>query len=179
MNHPYNGIELKDAPTYLGYWIKMNELGEHKKEDWVEPCYIIPRLFSANVMLSPRVLRTVSESAYVFLVLLTVVATVLSCAAILSQAVRTSPTRSWSKNFNALVVGASYIILVSSPWALSNINSDQKKLAASVLFCIKRRVAVRIKLQRISKTYNTIGRGDLPDVRINLSLPPSSYDKPK
>lgn len=65
-------------------------------------------------MLSPRVLRTVSESAYVFLVLLTVVATVLSCAAILSQAVRTSPTRSWSKNFNALVVGASYIILVSS-----------------------------------------------------------------
>jgi len=71
----------------------------------------------------------------------------LSCAAILSQAVRTSPTRSWSSNFNALVVGASYIIL----------------LAASVLFCIKRRVAVRLKLQRISKTYNTIGRGDLPD----------------
>lgn len=66
---------------------------------------------SQYVMLSPRV---VSESAYVFLVLLTVVATGLSCAAILSQAVRTSLTRSWSNNFNALVVGASYIILVSS-----------------------------------------------------------------
>lgn len=129
-------------------------------------------------MLSPRVLRTVSESAYVFLVLLTVVATGLSCAAILSQAVRTSPTRSWSKNFNALVVGASYIILVSfSGLSLSIINSDQKKLAASVLFCIKRRVAVRIKLQRISKTYNTIGRGDLPDVRNNLSLFPAKLRK--
>ena len=38
VNHPYNDIELKDAPTYLAYWIKMNELGEHKMEDWVEPC---------------------------------------------------------------------------------------------------------------------------------------------
>lgn len=38
MNHPYNGIELKDAPTYLACWIKMNELGGHKMEDWVEPC---------------------------------------------------------------------------------------------------------------------------------------------
>jgi len=45
------------------------------------------------------------------------------------------------------VVGASYIII----------------LVASVLFCIKRRVAVRQKLQRISKTYITIERGDLPD----------------
>ena len=80
-------------------------------------------------MLSHRVLRTVSDSAYVLLVLLTLVATVLSCAAILSQAVRTSPTRSWSKNFNALVVGASYIILVSSSrLSLSIINLYQKSL---------------------------------------------------
>ena len=66
-------------------------------------------------MLSPRVLRTVSEGAYIFLLLITLVAAGLSCAAIISQAVRTSPEQSWEKNFNALVVGASYIILVSSP----------------------------------------------------------------
>jgi hypothetical protein len=132
-------------------------------------------------MLSPRVLRTVSESAYVLLVLLTVVATGLSCAAILSQAVRTSPTRSWTENFNALVVGASYIILVSSSqdFRFQSLITQIKKLAASVLFCIKRRVAVRLKLQRISKKYNTIGRGDLPDVRINLSFFLPGYEKPK
>ena len=42
-----------------------------------------------NVMLSFRVLRMVSELAYLFLVLITVVATGLSCAALLSQAIRT------------------------------------------------------------------------------------------
>ena len=126
-------------------------------------------------MLSPRVLRTVSESAYVFLVLLTVVATGLSCAAILSQAVRTSPTRSWSKNINALVIGASYIVLVSCSrvFRFQSFNSRRKKFAISVMFCIKRRVAVRIKLQSISKTYRTIGRDDLPDVR-NIVLSPVS-----
>ncbi|KIM48030.1 hypothetical protein M413DRAFT_218605 [Hebeloma cylindrosporum] len=98
-------------------------------------------------MLSPRVLRTASEGAYVFLVLLTIVAAGLSCAAIISQAVRTSPERSWEHNFNALVVGASYIVL----------------FAVSLSFCVKRRIAVRFKLERISKTYRTIGRNDLPD----------------
>ncbi|KDR85173.1 hypothetical protein GALMADRAFT_233837 [Galerina marginata CBS 339.88] len=98
-------------------------------------------------MLSPRVLRTASEATYVLFVLITVVATGLSCAAILSQAVRTSPTRSWTNNFNALMIGASYIIV----------------FAASLSFCVKRRVAVRLKLQRISKTYRTVGRDDLPD----------------
>ncbi|KJA26165.1 hypothetical protein HYPSUDRAFT_181803 [Hypholoma sublateritium FD-334 SS-4] len=98
-------------------------------------------------MLSPRVLRTLSEAAYAFLVIITIVATGLSCAAILSQAVRTSPTESWDRNFNALIVGASYVVL----------------LAVSLSFCVKRRVAVRSKLQRISRTYRTIGRGDLPD----------------
>ncbi|KAF8167925.1 hypothetical protein B0H34DRAFT_37981 [Crassisporium funariophilum] len=98
-------------------------------------------------MLSPRVLRTLSEAIYAFLLLITVVATGLSCAAIISQAVRTSPTRSWARNVNALVVGASYLIVFT----------------ASVLFCVKRRVAVRLKLSRISKTYRTIGKDDLPD----------------
>ncbi|PPQ89592.1 hypothetical protein CVT25_012337 [Psilocybe cyanescens] len=98
---------------------------------------------------SSRVLRTASEATYAFLVLVAVVATGLSCAAIIAQAVRTSPTRSWTKNFNALVIGASYVVV----------------FAASLSFCVKRRVAVRLKLQRISKTYRSVGRHDLPDVR--------------
>ncbi|KAJ3505096.1 hypothetical protein NLJ89_g7594 [Agrocybe chaxingu] len=97
-------------------------------------------------MLSSRVLRTASETAYGFLILITVIAAALSCTALISQAVRTSPTRSWSKNINAVIVGAAYFFL----------------FAVSVLFCVKRRVAVRLKLQRISKTYRTIGRDDLP-----------------
>ncbi|TFK40984.1 hypothetical protein BDQ12DRAFT_417463 [Crucibulum laeve] len=94
-----------------------------------------------------RIVRTTSEISYGLLILVTVVATGLSCAALLSQAVRTSSNRSWKNNFNALVIGASYIIV----------------LIASLMFCIKRRVAVRLKLQRISKVYQTIGRDDLPE----------------
>lgn len=97
-------------------------------------------------MLSPKLLRTISETSYVLLVLLTVVATVLSCAALLSQAVRTSPGQDWTNNFNALVIGASYLVV----------------LAASILLCVKRRVAVRLKLQRISKAPKMLGQGDLP-----------------
>ena len=40
------------------------------------------------------------------------------------------------------------------------------QLAVSLSFCVKRRVAVRSKLQRISRAYRTIGRDDLPDVRL-------------
>ncbi|KXN89857.1 hypothetical protein AN958_04861 [Leucoagaricus sp. SymC.cos] len=96
--------------------------------------------------ISPKLLRTISETSYALLVLLTVVATGLSCAALLSQAVRTAPNRNWTKNFNALVIGASYIVV----------------LAASLLLCVKRRVAVRLKLQRISKTPKTLEKSDLP-----------------
>jgi hypothetical protein len=126
-------------------------------------------------MLSPRVLRTVSEGAYVSLVLIAVVAAGLSCAAIISQAVRTSPERSWENNFNALVIGASYIVLVSSLLPFMNAPpppgaDGNVKFAVSLSFCVKRRVAVRVKLERISQTYRTIGRDDLPDVRVFLSI---------
>lgn len=56
--------------------------------------------------------RTISEITYVALVLVITVATGLSCAALLSQAVRTSASQSWVSNFNALVIGASYAIVV-------------------------------------------------------------------
>ncbi|KAF8649856.1 hypothetical protein AX16_005619 [Volvariella volvacea WC 439] len=94
-----------------------------------------------------RAARTISELSYALLILITIVATGLSCAALLSQAVRNSPSRSWRNNFNALIIGASYTIV----------------LIASVLFCIKRRVAIRLRLHRISKSFSTIGRGDVPD----------------
>jgi len=40
-----------------------------------------------------------------------------------------------------------------------------RQFVASLLFCVKRRVAVRLKLQRISKTYKPLGGDDLPKVR--------------
>ncbi|KAF9015339.1 hypothetical protein BDQ17DRAFT_1340877 [Cyathus striatus] len=98
-------------------------------------------------MVPARILKTLSELSYGFLVLVTAVATGLSCTALLSQSVRTSPNKSWANNFNAVVIGASYIIV----------------LLASLLFCVKRRVTVRLELQKISKAYRTVGRGDLPE----------------
>src|SRR6266700_4198639 len=98
-------------------------------------------------MLSPRVLRTVSEGAYVSFVLIAIVATGLSCAAIISQAVRTSPEQSWEKNFNALVIGASYIILLSSPPFIlecPSVLTRNMQFVVSLSFCVKRRVAVRV-----------------------------------
>lgn len=59
-----------------------------------------------------KLLRTFSGLLHAFTVLITVVAASLSCATIISQAVRTSDDRSWNHNFNALIIGASYVILV-------------------------------------------------------------------
>ncbi|KAG5644723.1 hypothetical protein DXG03_007852 [Asterophora parasitica] len=95
----------------------------------------------------PLFVRTVSKVSYVFLVVIIFVATGLSCAALLSQAVRTSPNQSWKTNVNALVIGASYLIVV----------------VVSLLYCGKRRIAVRLRLQRISKANRALGRSDLPD----------------
>jgi hypothetical protein len=63
-------------------------------------------------MFSSKVIRTISDTTYVLLLLTSVGAIGISCAALLSQAVRTSPTQSWSSDINALVIGASYIIVV-------------------------------------------------------------------
>ncbi|KAF8640765.1 hypothetical protein AX17_000415 [Amanita inopinata Kibby_2008] len=100
------------------------------------------------MIFSARVLRTVSDISYAFLVLIITTATALSCAALLSQAVRTAPNRSWSHNFNAFVIGASYAAV----------------LIASLMLCVKRRVAVRLRLQRISKAHKAVGRGDVPQI---------------
>ncbi|KAJ4486352.1 hypothetical protein J3R30DRAFT_1492308 [Lentinula aciculospora] len=98
-------------------------------------------------MLSSRFLRSLLQISYTLLVLGTFCATLLSCIILLSQAVRTAPNRSWDKNFNALIIGASYVAL----------------FVASLFFCLKRTLAVRLKLSRFSRTHKTITRGDVPD----------------
>ena len=62
-------------------------------------------------MLSRRA-STISGIAYLVLVLVLTFFIGLSCALLLSQAVRNSPTRTWTKNFNAVVIGAAYAIVV-------------------------------------------------------------------
>ncbi|CAL1695991.1 unnamed protein product [Somion occarium] len=89
---------------------------------------------------------TVSGILYVLLVLVTTFFVGLSCAALLSQAVRTSPNRSWIRNVNAVVIGAAYAVVA----------------AASVFFCLKRRIAVHRRLQRIAKSYQTPGKAEFP-----------------
>lgn len=37
-------------------------------------------------------------------------------------------------------------------------------------YCVRRRVTIRRKLQKISKVYEPLGRGDVPDVRPGLTL---------
>ena len=49
---------------------------------------------------------------YALVVLLTVFFTAVSCALLLSQAVRTDRRRTWKKNFDAVVIGAAYVIVV-------------------------------------------------------------------
>ncbi|KAK2461777.1 hypothetical protein APHAL10511_006240 [Amanita phalloides] len=98
------------------------------------------------MLLSRRVLGTMSNVSYALLVLTITTAAALSCTAILSQAVRTAPNRSWSRNLNAVVIGAAYVVV----------------LVVSLTFCAKRRLAVRLGLQRISKAHRTLGRGDVP-----------------
>lgn len=56
---------------------------------------------------------TLSVFFYAVNVLVTTFFVCLSCVALLSQAVRTSPHRSWNHNFNAVVIGAAYAIVVS------------------------------------------------------------------
>ncbi|KAK7694568.1 hypothetical protein QCA50_001754 [Cerrena zonata] len=89
---------------------------------------------------------TASGILYGLLVLITTFFVALSCAIILSQAVRTSPTRSWAHNFNAVVIGATYAIVA----------------VASVFFCLKRRITVHRRLQRIAKSYQTPGKSEFP-----------------
>ncbi|KAJ6574817.1 hypothetical protein B0H19DRAFT_935362 [Mycena capillaripes] len=99
------------------------------------------------MLLTRKVLRFLSNLSYGILIIITIIMTGLSCVALLAQAVRNSPTRSWTRNFNALVIGSSYGVV----------------LVVSLLFCVKRRLTIRMRLARISKAYTIIRRGDVPN----------------
>ena len=71
--------------------------------------YVCKREF---MLLSRRVLWTLSDASFGLFVLTVTTAAALSCAALLSQAVRSARHRSWSRNFNAFVIGAAYAIVV-------------------------------------------------------------------
>jgi hypothetical protein len=43
-----------------------------------------------------------------------------------------------------------------------------EKLVITVSFHLKRKIAIRRKLQRISKVHKTLGKGELPKVRSHL-----------
>ncbi|EJF66631.1 hypothetical protein BD309DRAFT_853940 [Dichomitus squalens] len=97
----------------------------------------------------PRISRrsTVSLAAYLLIVLLVAFFVAISCVFLLSQAARTAPNRGFVQNFNAVVIGAAYVIL----------------LVASLALCLKRRIAVHRRLSRISKTFHTLGKNDVPN----------------
>ncbi|EPQ60873.1 hypothetical protein GLOTRDRAFT_30498 [Gloeophyllum trabeum ATCC 11539] len=95
-------------------------------------------------MLSRR--GTIAEGLFVLLVLVITCALGLSAVLLLSQVIRNTNGQSLQHNYNLIVVGASYALV----------------LVVSIAFCLKRRLAVRRKLQRISKVYKTLEKGDVP-----------------
>ncbi|KAG1783759.1 hypothetical protein EV702DRAFT_14207 [Suillus placidus] len=96
--------------------------------------------------LSLRARAWISDICYALLVLVTGGFFAISCAALLSQAVRTSPVRSWTNNWDAVIIAATYLLVC----------------IISIAFCVKRRVAVRRRLQRIAKTHHSIVRREVP-----------------
>lgn len=58
--------------------------------------------------------------------------------------------------------------VVGPPYVLVGIKVSGIKLLVSVAYCLKRRIAVHRRLQRISKSYHTLGKGDLPKVCSDL-----------
>lgn len=62
--------------------------------------------------LSLRARTWTSEVCYALLVLVTVCFFALSCVALLSQAVRTSHNGSWENNWDAVIIGATYFLVV-------------------------------------------------------------------
>ncbi|TFY73901.1 hypothetical protein EWM64_g10110, partial [Hericium alpestre] len=89
--------------------------------------------------------RTLGGAAYLFVWLVLGFALSISCIFLLSQAVRTSSRRSWTNNINVLIIIIAYSVVI----------------AVSILFCLKRRIAVFRRLQRISKGHMAIGKGEI------------------
>ncbi|KAI5991638.1 hypothetical protein EDD15DRAFT_1107747 [Pisolithus albus] len=114
--------------------------------------------------LSPRVLFWISEASYVVLALITGCFFAGSLVSLLLQAVRTAPTRSWRNNWNAVCIAATYVLVVST-FHLLALRLEYfltVQFLVSIALCIRRRVAVRKSLQRISKVYTTVNQTQAP-----------------
>ncbi|KAL1690413.1 hypothetical protein GGG16DRAFT_103160 [Schizophyllum commune] len=88
--------------------------------------------------------RLLSQLAYILLVLIMLMLTGLSCVALLSQAFRQSADR--KRGSDALMILAAYVIVV----------------VVSLVLCFQRRIAVRMRLARISKVHRMLRKGDVP-----------------
>jgi hypothetical protein len=91
-----------------------------------------PRL---GMLSSRKVLSILSNISYGLLIIITIIMTGISCVALLAQAVRHSPTRSYTRNFNALIIGASYGIVVRRPILAPYVCSSQRATSSSCPSC--------------------------------------------
>lgn len=58
--------------------------------------------------------KTLEGFAYLTVWLVFIFLIAISCVALLAEAVRSSPTRSWKHNYNVFVLGGAYFIVVCS-----------------------------------------------------------------
>lgn len=58
--------------------------------------------------------KTLEGFAYLTVWLVFIFLIAISCVALLAEAVRSSPSRSWKHNYNVFVLGGAYFIVVCS-----------------------------------------------------------------
>jgi len=98
-------------------------------------------------------------------------AVVVSLVGFLSQAVRTSTRQSFRGNIDVLIIGVAYIIVVGTTSSLQRLmvvtKKEKKKtqFMMTLAFCLKRRISMLIKLQRLSRGRIALRKGDIPKVR--------------
>ena len=65
-----------------------------------------------NASMSPSWLPTLSTLGYLVLTLITTAFVCLSCASLLVQAIRASPSQSIKNNWNVVIIGTAYVLVV-------------------------------------------------------------------
>jgi|SRR6266566_6051925 len=92
----------------------------------------------------------------------------VSLVGLLSQAVRTSRRRSFKNNIDVLIIITAYGIVVGIPplfFRWLHVVTRRKKVLTSLAFCLKRRISMFRKLQRLSRGRVALSKGDIPKVR--------------
>ena len=62
--------------------------------------------------MSPSWLPTISTLGYLVLTLITIAFVCLSCASLVVQAIRASPSQSIENNWNVVIIGTAYVLVV-------------------------------------------------------------------